>query len=425
MRPLQPRNPDTPRSFARPGGAVSGWIRRHRKALLPVAVILIGILSAYILYWARPEVTVTPPKIPPPLVRAITVETRDVQLRVQAQGIVAPRTKTSLVSQVAGQIISVSPAFANGGFFKAGDVLLTIDPRDYELAVDRARAVVAQAEVRLAREDEEAELAREEWKRLGNGEATDLALRKPQLADARAGLQAALASQEQARLSLERTRIRAPYEGRVLSKTVDLGQYVSPGAPVASIYAVDYAEVRLPVPHEQLAYLDLAYNFRDELEPASRPKALIRAVFAGRPHTWHGEIVRMEGEIDARTRMVNLVARIRAPYDRGDDPERSPLFIGLFVKAEILGRDVREIVVLPRSALRDRGQVLVIDGEDRLHFRRVDLLRLEAETALIRSGLNRGDRVCISPLDAVVEGMRVRVLTGNDDVGSGEEGGAG
>ncbi len=417
IRPLKSRNPDRTRR--------TGWIRRHPKALLPVAVIAFGALCAYVLISTRSEVVVAPPQVPAPLVRAMPVEIRNVRLTVNAQGTVAPRTKTSLVSQVAGQIISVSPAFANGGFFKAGDVLLAIDPRDYELAVDRARAVVAQARVRLAREEEEAELARQEWQRLGNGEATDLALRKPQLEDARAALQAARASREQARLALDRTRIRAPYEGRVLSKIVDLGQYVNPGAPVARIYAVDYAEIRLPVPHEQLAYLDLVYNARSELAPASRPKALVHAVFAGAPHTWEGEIVRIEGEIDARTRMVNLVARVDAPYDKGDDPARAPLFAGLFVEVEILGRVAKDIAVVPRSALRGADQVLVVDQDNRLRFRGVDLLRLEAENALIRSGLNGGERVCISTLDAVVDGMQVRILTPGDEAASRSDGGAG
>ncbi|MDE3001510.1 MAG: efflux RND transporter periplasmic adaptor subunit [Gemmatimonadota bacterium] len=417
MRPLKSTREERPR--------LTGWIRRHPKALLPVAVVAFGALSAYVLISARSEVVVAPPQVPPPLVRAMHVEIRNVQLTVNAQGTVAPRTKTSLVSQVAGQIISVSPAFANGGFFKAGDVLLAIDPRDYELAVDRAKAVVAQARVRLAREEEEAELARQEWQRLGNGEATDLALRKPQLEDARAALQAARASQEQARLALDRTRIRAPYEGRVLSKIVDLGQYVNPGAHVARIYAVDYAEIRLPVPHEQLAYLDLVYNARSELEPASRPKALVHAVFAGAPHTWEGEIVRIEGEIDARTRMVNLVARVDAPYNQDDDPARAPLFAGLFVEVEILGRVARDVAVVPRTALRGAGQVLVVDEDSRLRFRGVDLLRLEAENALIRSGLDGGERVCISTLDAVVEGMQVRILGPEDEAASRSDGGAG
>ena len=421
IKPLQSRHPDKPRLFAR----IWRWIRRHPKALLPPAVIAFGGLCAFVLIATRSDVVVAPPETPPPLVRAMPVEIQDVQLALQAQGTVAPRTKTSLVSQVAGQIISVSPAFANGGFFRAGDVLLAVDPRDYELAVDRARAVVAQAEVRLAREEEEADLARQEWQRLGNGEATDLALRKPQLADARAALQAARASQEQARLALERTRIRAPYEGRVLSKIVDLGQYVNPGAPVARIYAVDYAEIRLPVPHEQLAYLDLVYNARSELAPASRPKARVHADFAGAPHTWNGEIVRIEGEIDARTRMVNLVARVDAPYDRGDDKSRAPLFAGLFVEVEVLGRVARDIAVIPRTALRGANQVLVIDDDDRLRFRQVDLLRLEAENALIRSGLAGGERVCISTLDAVVEGMQVRILAPENEAATRSEGGAG
>lgn len=402
--------------------------RRHKrrpnpKVLFPIAVLAVGIPGAVALITSRPQVQIQPPEVPPPLVRVIHVKRQSLQLKVHAQGNVTPRTESTLISQVPGQVVAVSPAFASGGFFEAGDLLASIDPRDYELALARARSQVAQAEVRVAREGEEAALARQEWERVGQGEPTDLVLRKPQLAEAKAALEAAQANMEQARLNLERTQIRAPYAGRVRSKTVDVGQFVNPGAPLARIYSVDYAEVRLSVPNDQLAYLDYSLNFRNETQAG--PETILRTTFAGRRYAWSGRIVRVEGEIDPRTRMVTLVARVENPYARGGDPDRLPLAVGLFVKAEILGRQVENIVVLPRSAIRGRDRVLVVDNENRLRFRTVDILRASVGEVVVRSGLDQGERVCTSPLDAVVDGMRVRIFTDNDDVASAAQGGAG
>ena len=399
------------------------FLKRHPKAFLPFAVVLLGVLIAFVLVKTRPQVETQKHETPPPLVRVLPVTFSDLQLKVRTQGTVTPRSEATLVSQVAGQVMAVSPAFASGGFFDKGEVLLTIDPRDYELAVIRAGVQVAQAELRLAREVEEAEVARQEWERVGQGAPTPLVLRKPQLAEAKATLDAARAMLEQAELNLERTRIRAPYDGRVRAKSADVGQFVSPGAPLARIYAVDYAEVRLPIPDGQLAYLDLSFDFRGEVTPKHGPEVVLSAGFAGRPHTWNGRIVRVEGEIDSRTRMVYVVARVKAPYDQGDDPNRPPLAVGLFVDANILGHRLENVVVLPPSALRAGNRVLVVDAEDRLHFREVDIHRANAESVVLHSGLAPGERVCISPLDAVVDGMRVRAIQDDSALAFAEKGG--
>jgi RND family efflux transporter MFP subunit len=305
-------------------------------------------------------------------------------------------------------VVSASDSFVEGGFFQKGEALLTVDPRDYRLAVVRTRSMVAEARLQLEQEEEEAAVARREWEDLGRGEPTDLVLRKPQMARARAALEAAEADLERAEIDLERTRIRAPYQGRVLGKSVDVGQYVTPGTAVARIYAVDYAEVRLPIPDADLAYLDLPLVYREEGPQESGPEVILRARFAGRRHEWKGAIVRTEGELDPKSRMVHAVARIKDPYARGEDPDRPPLAVGMFVEAEILGRSVEGVVVLPRSALRGEDRVLVVDGEDRLHYREVTILRADRETVVIRSGLEAGEQVCLSPLEAVVDGMKVR-----------------
>ena len=378
------------------------------KILLPIIVLIIGLLGAYALVKSREIVQPKPTEVPPPLVRVQSVYPTDFQLVIPAQGTVAPRTQTTLVSQVAGQIIEVSPAFANGGFFEKGDVLLTIDPRDYAVAVAQAQVQVAQAKLRLAREEEEAAIARDEWKRLGNGEPTDLVLRKPQIDEARATIAAAEGALMRANLNLERTQIRAPYPGRVRTKNADVGQYVNPGSPLGHIYAIDYAEVRLPVPDDQLAYLDLPLSFRNNPHHNSGPDVRFHATFAGREHTYMGRIVRIEGEIDARSGMIALVGRVDNPY-RQRDNNTPPFAVGLFVTAEILGHRAENVVVIPRAALRGKNRVLVVTG-NRLYYRTIDILRADAEKVVVKSGLKSGDQLCLSPIDTVVDGMRVRTV---------------
>lgn len=378
------------------------------KIILPIIVLIIGMLGAFALVASRKTAQSKPTEVPPPLVRVQSVSPTDFQLIVPAQGTVAPRTQTTLVSQVAGQIIEVSPAFANGGFFEKGDVLLTIDPRDYEAAVAQAQVQVAQAKLRLTREEEESAIARDEWKRLGNGEPTDLVLRKPQIDEARATIAAAESALMRANLNLERTQIKAPYPGRVRTKNADIGQYVNPGSPLGQIYAIDYAEVRLPVPDDQLAYIDLPLSFRNNPHHNSGPDVRFHATFAGREHTYMGRIVRVEGEIDARSGMIALVGRVDNPY-RQRANNTPPLAVGMFVTAEILGHHAENVVVIPRSALRGKNRVLVV-MDNRLYYRTIDILRADAEKVIVRSGLKSGDQLCLSPLDTVVDGMRVRTM---------------
>jgi len=385
----------------------------RRKALLrfvlPVAVIVLAVIGAGAMVALRPEVDTRPPQIKPPLVRVAAVELEDVELTVISQGTVSPRTESQLVPEVAGRVIWVSPSFAGGRFFEAGEVLLKVDPHDYRQGVIRAGAQVAQAKLRQAQEEAEARVAQKEWEELGGGDADSLTLREPQLEDARAAVAAAEANLETAERNLERAEIRAPYAGRVRKKNVDVGQFVTVGSPVATLYSVDYAETRLPLPDEELAYLDLPLDYRGETQQEPGPQVTLRAEFAGRTHEWQGRIVRTEGEIDPRSRMVHAVARIKDPYGRGENPDRPPLAVGMYVEAEIRGKTARGMAVLPRSALRGRSQVLVVTPENRLEFREVRLLRTTQEQIVVESGLEQGERVCLSPLAAVTNGMRVRV----------------
>lgn len=385
-----------------------------KKILLPIVIVLAGALATGALVRSRPQVE-TQDTVPlAPLVRVTEVVRQDLTFDVEAQGTVLPRTETTLIAQVAGEVIRVSRNFETGGFLARGETLVELDPRDYQVAVRRARAQVAQAKLQVVQQEAEAEIAIEEWQQLGEGEPSALVMRQPQVAQARAGLEAAEAELEKAELDLERTRVKAPFDGRVRVKRVDRGQFLTPGAPLATIHATDYAEVRLPVADDQLAYLDLPFAYRSAA-PVEGPGVTLRARFGQHLHTWSGRIVRTEGEFDSRSRMLNLVARIEDPYlaPGGSEggSERPPLAVGLFVEAEIDGRPAPGVVVLPRSALRPAGgghQVLVVDGDSRLRFRDVEVTRLDGERAILGGGLEDGEKVCVSPLDVATDGMKVR-----------------
>ncbi len=378
------------------------------KVLLPGLVVVVGAIGAYTLYASKAKPETKTPTESIPLVRVMPVELQQLRLSVNSQGTVSPRTESVLASEVAGRVIWVSPSFVSGGFFERGELLVRVDAEDYREAVVRARASVTQAELRLASEVAEAELARKEWEQLGEGEASPLTLREPQLADARATVEASIAALGQTERSLERTKILAPYAGRVRSANVDFGGWVAPGSSLATIYAVDLAEIRLPIADDQLAFLDLPLGYRGERRRGKPPEVILHAEFAGRTHEWRGTIVRTEGEIDPKSRLVHAVAQVDNPYGRGPDPDRPPLAVGMFVEAEILGRVAEDVAVVPRAALRGKDRILIVDEDDRLRFREVDVLRSTREEVIVRSGLDQGDRVCLSPLSAVTDGMRVK-----------------
>lgn len=425
-------------------------VKLSLKVLLPLLVLAAGAAAAMGFAAMQEPPAEVDTAAPLPVVRVQTVSLDDHRFVIRSQGTVRPRTESRLVPEVSGNVVWVSPNLVSGGFFEADEPLLRIDARDYEQAVVGADAEVAAAKLRLAQEQAEAEIAREEWTDLGEGPPPDLTARVPQLAQARAAVAAAEANLVTSRRNLERTEIRAPYAGRVREETVDLGQFVTAGGPLGTIYAIDYVEIRLPLPDEDLAYIDdLPLLYRGQTAGGG-PRVVLRADFAGKTHEWEGRIVRTEGEIDPVTRMVNAVARVQDPYGRGEDPERPPLAVGMFVQAEIEGSVAEQCARLPRAALRgadgaataggtssalgtgsdvgaggggagsdesDRGSrgrdsVWVLDAENRLTRRTITPLRMEGDEVLVSEGLAEGDRVVVSTLDVESEGMRVDVYEG-------------
>jgi len=313
------------------------------------------------------------------------------------------------MSEVNGRIIEVSPSFIVGGFVSKDDVLLRIDPRDYETNLLRAEASVKSAQSNLAQETGRAKVAEQEWKKTVRTKqrtqaSKDLYLRKPQLDQALAQMLAAQADLNTARDNLERTSIRAPYDALIRTKHSELGQFVAAGTPLADLFSVEYAEVRLPIPQNKLDYLDLP-----ELGTVQNgsPVDLYTEV-GGQVKHWNAYLHHTEGVFDARSRVLFSVARIEDPYGF-QHPHPEPLRIGTFVNASIQGKELVDIVRLPRYIIRAGNNVWVIDETGLLRTRNVTLLRTGGDFVYVSAGLNDGELVSLTTLDNSFEGAEVRI----------------
>ena len=360
---------------------------------------------------SRPAPVTREVEAPIPVVETLAAHASDLTLKVRSEGTVTPHSELDLIPEITGRVVELSPALVSGGFFETGEVLLRLDPRDYELALAQSRAGVAQAKLALEIERQEASVAINEWELLGEGRPSPLVLREPQIEREQAALASAEAAVRLAEVNLERTVIGAPFAGRVREEHVEVGQFISRGTPIARIYAIDYAEIELPIQDSELAYLDLPYRFRedDSAGAASGPHVILRAEFGGRSYSWEGRIVRTAGEIDPATRMIHAIARVENPYGINRGSGRPPLAVGMFVEAEIQGNRTGKIFALPRTVLRGGDEVLIVDSMSQLQVRRVDIFRLERDRVLISSGIEEGDRIIITPLENAISGMKVRI----------------
>lgn len=385
-------------------------MRKFFRILLPVAVLAICVAIGMTLIRTAPKAERRKPPPTLPTVEVTTVNPSNYPVIIRSQGTVSPRTESTLIPQVSGQIVAASPNFQTGGFFESGEILLEIDPRDYENSVVVARADLAQAQAALNEEKARSEQALRDWETLKLSEQpNELALRKPQLKSATAAVAAAQARLEQANINLERTRIRAPYTGLVLEKNVDVGQFVSPSNVLARIYAVDLVEIRLPLTNDQLAFMNLPEVYRGASgigDGRKQPVVYLSARVGSETHRWKGKIVRTEGAIDTRSQQIFVIAQVDDPYARRHG---LPLKVGQFVEARIGGRVLVGVFDLPRGAVRRNNEVLVVGRDDTIERRQVDVVWSEDDRVIVRSGLRQGERVSLTPLPFAVSGTRVQV----------------
>ena len=372
--------------------------------ILLAAAVLVALLTAL---GPKPEAQEIQTVIPE--VRVVRVQVGPHRVSVSADGAVRPVRRTTVAAEVAGQVVWAASGLRDGVRIDEGAPLFRIEPLAYEHAVAQARSQREQARLLLRTEEGLAQLAEEEWSGEGN-EPDPLALRVPQLAAARAALAAAEAAVQRAERDLERTEIRAPHTGLVGTRNAEVGEWAARGSPLLELLAVDVVETRVSLPDAALELVDLPFG---GVSPGPGPRARLTAVLgpalAQTAWTWEGRLVRMEGEVDPATRFFPAVIEVQNPY--GPGPEgRPPLVSGMFVRAEIEGREYPEIAIVPRSAFREDGRVLVVDSGDRIRIREVDAFWSSGDgNLLVRSGLRDGERVVTNPPAIVTEGMEVRV----------------
>ena len=381
------------------------------RALLPL-LILGG--CGYLVWFLvsnppKPEQVVAPPMLV--RVQGTQLKQTNYDLKVRSQGTVQPRTRSTLLPEVSGKVVEMSPSFRPGGFFAKDEVLLKLDPTDYETAIIIAKAEVAQSEVVLAEEKARADQARENWKALGRGgEPSALVIRAPQVAQAEANLSAARARVLKAERDLERTVIRAPYAGQVLEQNVDVGQFVTQGTTLGRIFAVDYVEIRLPLPERESQFLKLPQPFRDQTH-GETPKVTLKGTVSGKMVSWEGRVVRVESSLDEQTRQAMAVAQVTDPYASKSEGS-PPLTIGAFVEADISGENLQDVYVIPRQAVRAGNEIILIDRPQNT-LRRVTvepLVSTEAHiviSAKAPKAPKEGSVLCLTPIPFPADGARV------------------
>ena len=375
--------------------------------VLAIGLIIAGIAGCQVLKASRPPMKRLATQRSDPMARVVAVKSEEILVPIEGYGTVKPEKQIKLVPQVSGKIMSVSTQLVDGGKFKKGEVLAVIDPSDYEIAVTLAKARVQDAEGRLILQQQEANVARSDWKELHPNKAIpSLVAKEPQLKTAQANLEAVKAELEKAQLNLSRTRLTAPFDGRVTEKSVDIGQYVSPGQSLAVLYSTEAAEIVIPLESKNLFWIDVP-GFTTSGDKGSAVD--ISADIGGQNLSWTGIVSRAEGRMDEKTRMINVVVTVEKPYE-----QYPPLAMGLFVRTIIKGKPVENGIVIPRSALHQDNIVWVVDDKGQLSFRPVEIALKMYEGIVIKNGLSDGEKVVVSAIKDVTDGMKVREVLVTD-----------
>ena len=393
------------------------------KILFPFLVFGILLFGSWKLIQMRPEPQAREVKRKIPFVEAIQAEKKPLRSSILAYGTIQPRTQTTLIAEVPGIIEEVAPFenegptttdFRPGGFFQKGDLLLKIEDVDLVTMEAEARANLRRVELQLIQERELAKQAKIEWGDRNWSQASDLVKRIPQIEKAEAETRAAEARLTQATRDLNRSQVRAPFEGRILKTMADVGQQVGSGASaaLAEIYALDSAEINLALSRSEMGFL----GFADGFKPSDELIVQTQVLDVSGKVIHEGLLDRSEGVVDPRTRLTNLLAKVddcfANPYSK--KPVSNPLAVGQFVSLRLVGAEVN-VFLVPESAFRTQETVLVVDNENRLHTREVSVIHRTDKEAWVTSGLTDGEKVCITPIEIISEGMQVKLVNPVED----------
>lgn len=379
------------------------------KIIAPISVLIISFYVVQALAAAKPE-----PEKKEPTQRLISLYVDEVKSEIitpgiKTQGEVKPKTEIDLTARVSGEVISIAESFAEGAEFAPNSTLIKIDDTDYKVAVIRAEAQVAAAQVVLEKELANAKMKKDTWlQKNGSVTPTDFALNKPQVHDAQAQLRAAKANLKEARLNVARTEITVPFKGRVVEKMVGVGQYIAAGTQLGKVFATDVVEVRLPLTDLQLTELDLPMGYM--AEAGQGPEVEFKSNMGRSHHSWQGRIVRTHASVDQQTRLIYAIAEVQDPYGKGAD-FGVPMAVGMFVEANIAGIESKQAMVIPRDALRNADKVYVVDADNKLDIRSVEVMSTSADRVLLLGGVEIGEKVAVSTIPNAAQGMLVEPIS--------------
>lgn len=376
---------------------------------LPIIIVLLGVGIFMFLKSQRQEPRKEIRQDSGALVEVFIAENQDWRVTVTGTGTVQPAQEISIIPQTSGEVKYVAPSMEEGGLFNEDEVLFKIDGTDYELAEEQARATEAKAELNLATIESWSRVARAEWERIkqvDEDEPNPLVVYEPQLKNARAELSAAKAAARQAELNLERTEIRAPFNCRIRSENVDIGQYVRAGSSVAVVAGTDTAEVIVPLPLDELRWLDVPMK-------GSRKKgslATIHIGMNGNDYERQGRIIRSNGEVDSTSRMTKVVVEVQDPYGTlHEGNARKALVSGSFVDVSFQGGLLKDVFLVPRTAVRDNDTVWIMDKDDRLRIQDIQIVRYEHDNVVVKNSLKDGERIVLTNIPGAADGMKLKV----------------
>ena len=373
------------------------------KKLKPLFILLGAFALSYLL-WFLGQVKPDPvEELPPPDVIIEILTPKDFQVQISSNGTTTPLTQTVLTAEVGGEVIYRSKKFAEGASVIEGEILAKIDDTDLQLQYKNALLQLANAEVQYSLQLAEAEVAKEAWDKIGDGVASDLTLKKPQLKQAEAFLEVAKAQVSSAAKKLNKTEIIAPYAGRIQNVNIDLGTTIIPGQPVGAMYTSSEIEITLAVKDNDLQFLSIPMDGR-KLNPSEQASVVIESFYKGKTQSWEGKLERVDGVIDPITRMINLIAVFKNDFIETDKPN---LPIGLFVEAKIDGITLKNIFEIPINSISKDDEVYIVDKDNQLELRKLTVLKKYSEFVIIKDGLKAGERIVTSKLSTASNGIKV------------------
>ena len=381
---------------------------RWFRILAPAVMLLVGVVVAMVLMQSGPSA-----KREPPLRQARLVETEPMVIgssrtRIDAMGTVVAAETVALQPQVGGEVISVSDDLEPGGLFNAGDELLRIDPRDFELAVLQRESEVAQAQSTLRLEQGQQTIAKREFEILNESMQDDdleLVLRKPQLESVRAQLAFASAKLEQAKLDLQRSQVRAPFNAIVESKAVDVGARVTTANTLVTLVGTDVCWLEVSVPVKQLRWISIPRGDATENSKVriSNPAAWGEGVYR------EGHVIRLAGDLEKEGRMARLIVEVDDPFTLKPENSGKPVMLmGSYVSVEIEGRLLEQVATIAREYLRDGDRLWIMSADETLEIRKVDIVFRGHDQVFVADGVKVGEQLVITDLAAPVAGMPLR-----------------